>query len=249
MGLGKTLLLGFIAGVTILLGLPVGRLRRPAPTLACLPQRGCCRHPAVPGLGRAHRGVGAHRRGAHERPRGQRRDRHCRGVRRHLRRGSRCRPAVPGGLRAVARSGDPSSWHRPGRRLDGEVWSGRHARRGAPLRTGRSRRLVSRQALGPADRSRHRSAQLCRRSRDRPVRRQVADRSCDAAGDRVRPAQRHRGLRHRRPARRRRRIRSTMRPDPAGAFCSRWVRSVGDRRSWVRRSATPSRPSRSRCSS
>ena len=33
MGLGKTLLLGFIAGVTILLGLPVGRLRRPAPTL------------------------------------------------------------------------------------------------------------------------------------------------------------------------------------------------------------------------
>lgn len=33
MGIGRTLLLGFIAGVTILLGLPVGRLRRPAPTL------------------------------------------------------------------------------------------------------------------------------------------------------------------------------------------------------------------------
>jgi len=31
--LEKTLLLGFIAGVTILLGLPIGRLRRPAPTL------------------------------------------------------------------------------------------------------------------------------------------------------------------------------------------------------------------------
>jgi ZIP family zinc transporter len=31
--LEKTLALGFIAGVTILLGLPVGRLRRPAPTL------------------------------------------------------------------------------------------------------------------------------------------------------------------------------------------------------------------------
>jgi ZIP family zinc transporter len=31
--LGKTLLLGFIAGVTILLGLPIGRLKRPAPTL------------------------------------------------------------------------------------------------------------------------------------------------------------------------------------------------------------------------
>jgi ZIP family zinc transporter len=33
MGLGKTLVLGFIAGVTILLGLPIGRLKRPAPTL------------------------------------------------------------------------------------------------------------------------------------------------------------------------------------------------------------------------
>jgi ZIP family zinc transporter len=32
-GLSKTLLLGFIAGATILLGLPVGRLRRPAPAL------------------------------------------------------------------------------------------------------------------------------------------------------------------------------------------------------------------------
>jgi zinc transporter, ZIP family len=33
MSLEKTLLLGFIAGVTILLGLPVGRLKRPAPAL------------------------------------------------------------------------------------------------------------------------------------------------------------------------------------------------------------------------
>jgi ZIP family zinc transporter len=31
--LGKTLLLGFIAGVTIVLGLPIGRLRRPLPSL------------------------------------------------------------------------------------------------------------------------------------------------------------------------------------------------------------------------
>jgi ZIP family zinc transporter len=36
MGLPKTLLLGFIAGVTILLGLPVGRMRRPAPSLRAL---------------------------------------------------------------------------------------------------------------------------------------------------------------------------------------------------------------------
>ena len=33
MSLGTTLLLGFIAGVTIVLGLPLGRLRRPAPSL------------------------------------------------------------------------------------------------------------------------------------------------------------------------------------------------------------------------
>ena len=33
MSLGKTLLLGFIAGVTILLGLPIGRMKRPAPRM------------------------------------------------------------------------------------------------------------------------------------------------------------------------------------------------------------------------
>jgi ZIP family zinc transporter len=36
MALGPTLVLGFIAGVTILLGLPIGRLRRPAPSLRAL---------------------------------------------------------------------------------------------------------------------------------------------------------------------------------------------------------------------
>ena len=36
MGLGPTLLLGAIAGMTILLGLPIGRLRRPAPSLRAL---------------------------------------------------------------------------------------------------------------------------------------------------------------------------------------------------------------------
>jgi ZIP family zinc transporter len=36
MELGPTLVLGSIAGVTILLGLPVGRLRRPAPSLRAL---------------------------------------------------------------------------------------------------------------------------------------------------------------------------------------------------------------------
>ena len=36
MGLSETLLLGFIAGATIMIGLPVGRLRHPAPTLRAL---------------------------------------------------------------------------------------------------------------------------------------------------------------------------------------------------------------------
>ncbi|MGH3445948.1 MAG: ZIP family metal transporter [Nocardioidaceae bacterium] len=36
MSLSTTLLLGFIAGVTILLGLPIGRLRKPAPSLRLL---------------------------------------------------------------------------------------------------------------------------------------------------------------------------------------------------------------------
>ena len=36
MSLGKTLVLGLVAGVTILLGLPIGRLKRPAPSLRLL---------------------------------------------------------------------------------------------------------------------------------------------------------------------------------------------------------------------
>jgi zinc transporter, ZIP family len=36
MGIGKTLLLGFIAGVTILLGMPLGRMRRPSEALRVL---------------------------------------------------------------------------------------------------------------------------------------------------------------------------------------------------------------------
>ena len=33
MGIGQTLLLGFIAGVTILFGMPLGRMRRPTEAL------------------------------------------------------------------------------------------------------------------------------------------------------------------------------------------------------------------------
>src|SRR3954447_14804997 len=36
MGLGPTLVLGLIAGATILLGMPIGRMRRPAPRMRAL---------------------------------------------------------------------------------------------------------------------------------------------------------------------------------------------------------------------
>ena len=73
MGLGPTLLLGLIAGGTILLGLPIGRIRRPAPTLRALLNARGGRRPAVPGLGRAVRGVGADRRRARPAHHGHRR--------------------------------------------------------------------------------------------------------------------------------------------------------------------------------
>ena len=51
----QTLLLGLIAGGTIVLGLPIGRLRSPRPGLAAVPERAGDRDPAVPRLGRARR--------------------------------------------------------------------------------------------------------------------------------------------------------------------------------------------------
>ena len=63
--------------------------------------------------------------------------------------------------------------------------------------------LVPGPAAGAADRGRHRPAQLRRGPRDRPGRGERRDRPGHPAGDRLRPAQRHRGLRHRRPAGRR----------------------------------------------
>ena len=72
MSLSQTMLLGFIAGVTILLGLPIGRLRKPAPACACCSTRSpsasccswsgtCCRppgSPSTPSCRRIHEGGG-----------------------------------------------------------------------------------------------------------------------------------------------------------------------------------------------
>ena len=52
MDLSKTLLLGFIAGVTIVIGLPDRPLRAADAVAAAVPQRHRRRRPAVPGLGR-----------------------------------------------------------------------------------------------------------------------------------------------------------------------------------------------------
>jgi hypothetical protein len=69
MGLPETLLLGFIAGVTIIFGLPVGRLRRPAPALRGA--RPCARRHRRAGPGLRLRG--AVRRGHRDRPVGRQR--------------------------------------------------------------------------------------------------------------------------------------------------------------------------------
>ena len=71
MGMAQTLLLGFIAGVTILIGMPLGRMRRPERGPPGHPQRPGGRHPALLGLGRPLRGLGADRRGARGPPRGR----------------------------------------------------------------------------------------------------------------------------------------------------------------------------------
>lgn len=61
MNLTSTMLLGFIAGVTILLGLPIGRLRTPAPALRALLNATANRRVALSLLGCALSRLGSHR--------------------------------------------------------------------------------------------------------------------------------------------------------------------------------------------
>ena len=67
MSTGQILLLGALAGLTIFIGLPMGRLQRHQPGRQGLPQRHRDRDPALPPLGRARRGDRARRDGARTR--------------------------------------------------------------------------------------------------------------------------------------------------------------------------------------
>ena len=214
MDLSKTLLLGFIAGVTIVIGLPIGRLRRPRPNLRLMLNAiavgvllflvwdvlSAAWEPIDAALAGLHDGTGGFGPVVRLRRAVRRR------ARRRAARAGRLRPlpAAPQAARAAA--GGP----------------GAMSMRGAPAGHARRRHLVARPAAGAAHRRRHRPAQLRRGAGDRAVRGQQRDRARDRAGHRVRPAQRHRGLRHRRAARRRRRRRRRRAPSELGLPAARW---------------------------
>ena len=215
MDLSKTLLLGFIAGVTIVIGLPIGRLRSPRPNAAADAERDRGRRAALPGLGRAVRRLGADRhlagRPAHGHAAGSVRS-FGYGV--AVRRRPRGRPARTGRLR-------PATCSVASRRPDAA----------APVRCRSSERpggdprrrvLEHRAADRAADRRRDRPAQLRRGPRDRAVRREQRDRARHRAGHRLRAAQRHRGIRHRRAAGRRHRRGRCGASPVAGASSPAW---------------------------
>ena len=243
MGIGQTMLLGFIAGVTILIGMPLGRMRRPARPPGDAQRAGGGRA-AVLGLGRPLGGVGADRRGA----------------RRLI---TRPAPAsAPRSATACCSSLGLSVGLLGLQQY--EAWMGRRVRRlraqaeqqslgpGAmasqELATRGHPHLVAGPSARAADRGGHRPPQLRRGPRHRPGRRRQRDRHGDPAGDRLRPPQRHRGLRHRRPARRRDRRRPGL-PAELGAAPRCWPRSAAVRRSSAPSSATRSPASRCRSSS
>ena len=105
------------------------------------------------------------------------------------------------------------------------------------------------------DRDRHRPAQLRRGPRDRPVRRARRDEPRARPDHRLRAPQRHRGLRHRRAARRRHRaaelaLPDRARPDRRRPDLPRHARRPGvDEHRGLRRASSRSRPARSSTSS
>ena len=222
MSLEKTLLLGFIAGVTILLGLPIGRMKRPAPTLRMMlnaiavgilvflvwdvlsaawePIDGALTdfHAGDGGLGSAF-GYGA-------------------ALRAGLAVGLLSLVAYERWMERIAHDSDapPVAMAALEPRSSADPAPARW-RSGATAN--RTCGLVAR-ASSRSDRGRHRAAQLRRRTRDRPGRRVERDRAGDAARHRLRVAQRDRRLRHRRAAdgrdrRRRHRAHPELGPAPA----------------------------------
>ena len=208
----QTLLLGFIAGVTILIGLPLGRVRSV--------KRGTRQFLNALAIGilifllwdvLVHAfepvdialGIAARRETAGSAPSPGR------------------RPVLLGitvglgsavALRGLARlagagcrlvPGRPGRPRRPCRRVVPEVRAGHDGAGGTGCARTRGISGWSRPAPVPAHRDRHRSAQLRRRAGHRRQRRGRRDRPGHGAGHRVRAAQRDRGVRHRGPAGRR----------------------------------------------
>ena len=185
MSSAQILVLGAIAGSTILIGLPLGRVAEPEPEREGRAERDRDRDPALPALRRHPRRDRAGGRGA--RKRGRRRQLVAfRLVCAALRRRRDHRADEPRLLRrldeAEARRGDA----RARRGVRGRV---RAELGGVALRVGL--------ALA-ADRDRDRVAQLLRGPRDRAGRRAGRDQPRRRPDHRLRPAQRDRGLRDRR---------------------------------------------------
>ena len=200
MSTGHILLLGAIAGLTIFIGLPMGRLHDVGQSFKAFLERDGDRDPALPALGRAHRGGRAGR---------------DRAERARLGRSSAATRRSPFGGFAVGLLSLVyyDSWMKARRRQE-------LPRPGRGLGD-RARALALRRphagALARAlHRHRDRPAQLLRGPRDRAGGRARRAQPRLRARDRLRPAQRDRGLRHRRAADRRRRAAELALPRDAG---------------------------------
>ena len=227
MSTAQILLLGAIAGSTIFIGLPVGRVQNCSLALKATLSA------AATGIllflffdvlehGVEPRGGLAQRRGPQRRLVGRLR-RARRAARRRLRRRlPRPRPLRP--LDGEAAREEPA---RPRRGL------------GCRVRALLGGRHVERELAGCPDRDRDRPPQLRRGPRNRPVGGARGDEPRPRPDHRLRAPQRHRGLRHRRAARRRHAAADV------GASCSPWASSAVPRRSSAPSSARRGRARRS----
>ena len=188
MSTGQTLALGAVAGFTIFLGLPLGRVQSADRRLQAGLSALACGILALPALGRPRARRRARRGGARGGRRGRGLVGRVRRLRGPARRRSHRRPHEPRLLRPV----DEAT-----AQLDA-----RRARRGGDRRVRLAavdRPSFARAPAGAPDRGRDRPAQLRRGARHRPGRRGRRDQPRARAHHRLRPAQRHRGVRHRRP--------------------------------------------------
>ena len=253
MSLEKTLLLGFIAGATILLGLPVGRLKRPAPRMRILLNAiavgvltfllwdvlSAAWEPIDSALSDFHAGDG--------------------GLGSALGYGLLFIAGISAGLLSLV------AYERWMDRYTSDPTRDWSTIQGMTTRSHRHRRRQSRQRVRPTaglaswshrattravDRRWYRPSQLCRRACDRPSGGVERDRTRDAARRRLRPSQTRPKASGSLPRSRTISMPTAPGASPAGGSCSRSVRSAAGRRSSEPQSDTRSRRSPSRsCSS